>query len=183
MTTERFERSTFFTEEESGTSSSVGAKLPPITLTAIVTRTNVALQNIGKPAVLVFCTQETASTTEAIIHVIDSKYKLISDVFVAGIVDLRVVPKWFRFIAEAAMGTSYRDALGRVPKRLSDRECVFILPDWDGVVIDALGFQRVNQIAGIALLDETGTIVATYQQDDPGKHILAKLDDMMQQKM
>lgn len=179
MTTERINFSSASDDPESPETSLAKDSIPATTLTSVGSHVNVSLQEIGMPSVLIFCTQETAPMTEKTILLIDTKYALMQEVFVAGIVDLRIVPWMFRFIAEAAMTNSYHDALTRVPERLADRQCVLILPDWDGSVTRAVGFQGVNHTAGIVLLDASGTIVTTFQQDDPGDAVLAALDKLM----
>jgi hypothetical protein len=151
-------------------------KIPSVTLTAIGNNTPIDLQAIGKPTVLIFCTRETAGISEDICHKIDSKYQLISEVFVASVVNLEVVPWPFRFIAESAMRNVYHDLIARLPERLTDKDYIYILPDWDGSVTKAVDMPGVNRTAGIVVLDAAGTIVGTYQGDNPEEALLELLE-------
>lgn len=153
--------------------------IPAVSLKAIGSNRTIALHQFGKPAVLVFHTQETAGVSEAINHAIDGTYALVSEVLVASVVDLHIVPRPFRFIAEAAMKQSYQDVIKKLPAGLAPEEYVLILPDWDGSVTKAVGLRRVNKTAGVVVVDRTGIIAGVYQGTDPVPAALALLEQVM----
>lgn len=151
-------------------------KLPRATLTAIGSGRKVAIDSLGKPAVLVFHTRETIGVSEDMNHVVDDHYVLAEEVIVASVVDLHVVPSPFRFIPEAAMTKSYREVEERLPERLDASTHVLILPDWDGAVTRAVGAKHVNKTAAVVVADADGTIVGIYQGDDPTTAALGFLE-------
>jgi prolycopene isomerase len=153
--------------------------LPSITLTAIGSKRKIALHNIGRPAVLVVHTQETSDVSEAVNFAVDKKYDLVSEVMVASIVDLKIVPRPFRIIAEKAMTKSYQEVVDRLPEGLSGEDYVIILPDWDGSVTRALGLKKVNRTAAVVVTDESGAIVGTYQGNEPTTAALSLLEQAM----
>lgn len=157
-------------------------KVPHVTLTAIGSKREVALQHIGKPTVLVFCTQETSDASEAVNHFVDKHYDLVTEVVVASIVNLQVVPWPFRVIAETAMKKSYQDVVNRLPAGMTGEEYVVILPDWDGSVTKAVGLRHVDKKAAVVVLDETGTIVGKHQGDNLNDATLALLEKIMHPK-
>ncbi len=154
-------------------------KIPDTTLTAIGTGTTVPLQSIGVPTVLIFCTRETSGISEDVCRMVDTKYKLNTQVFVASVVHLETVPRFFRFIAEGAMEQSYREMLKKLPERLQDGEYVYILPDWTGAVTHAVGLSGVGHTAGIVVLDAEGTIQGVYQGDNPKEATMEMLAKVM----
>jgi cytochrome oxidase Cu insertion factor (SCO1/SenC/PrrC family) len=102
-------------------------------------------------------------------------YDLISQVFVASVVNLEVVPWPFRFIAESAMRNVYQELVAKLPDRLTDKDYIYILPDWDGTVTKAVGLHDVQRTAGIVVLDAEGTIVGMYQGEEPEETMMALL--------
>jgi hypothetical protein len=154
-------------------------KIPDTTLTAVGTGTTVALQSIGVPTVLIFCMRETSGISEDVCRMVDTKYKLNTEVFVASVVNLEIVPRFFRFIAEGAMEQSYHDMLKKLPERLQDGEYVYILPDWTGAVTHAVELEHVNRTAGIVVLDAEGTIQGVYQGDNPKEATMEMLAKVM----
>lgn len=137
--------------------------IPSVTFKTVFTNKSVTLDKIGKPAVLIFCTRETSQVSETISRKIDTKYELVHDVFIGSIVDLHVVPYLFRFIAESAMVNAYHDAFKQVPERLKERDCVVIMPDWEGAMAKALGLRDLCRSASVVVLNADGTIVGMYQ--------------------
>ncbi len=158
----------------------INGKIPNITLTAIGSKRHIALQHIGKPSVLVFCTRETSEASEAVNHFVDKHYDLVTEVVVASIVNLQVVPWLFRDFAEKAMNKSYQEVVSRLPAGMTGEEYIIILPDWDGSVTKAVGLRNVDKKAAVVVLDETGTIVGKHQGDNLNDATLAFLEKIMQ---
>jgi phytoene dehydrogenase-like protein len=146
----------------------VKEKLPDVTLKAIGSGREVSLRGIGKPAVLLFHTQETAdeaAKVNAAIRAVKA-CQTPDQLFIANVVDLHAVPKLFRNFAESAMKDSYKKAAETLPTEANPSEYVLILPDWDGSLTKAAGLSDVDKTAGVIVLDDSGHVVETYQGDD-----------------
>jgi hypothetical protein len=151
-------------------SERVAAKelFPDVTLKAIGSAREVALRGIGKPAVLLFHTQETAEEAAKI----NAAIRAVKDcqtpdqLFIANVVDLHAVPKLFRSFAENAMKDSYKKAAETLPAGANPVEYILILPDWDASLTKAIGMKDVDKTAGVVVLDAGGHVVETYQGAD-----------------
>lgn len=135
------------------------------TLKAIGSNREVTLNSLGKPAVLLFHTQETAEEAAAVNAAIraQSAYQSCDLLLIANIVNLQSIPKLFRGFAEKAMKESYEKAASSLADGMKPEDYVFILPDWDGNMTKSFGLKDTNKSAGIAVLDAYGNIIGTYQ--------------------
>jgi all-trans-retinol 13,14-reductase len=147
------------------------------TFKAIGSNREVNLSKIGKPAVLLFHTQETADQAAAVNSSLraQGQYKNCDALFIANIVDLRTVPKLFRGFAEKAMKESYERAASALPPEVDPKDYVLILPDWDGSTTKAFGLKDTNKAAALAVLNECGAVIGTYQGEDGESNALALL--------
>ncbi len=160
--------------------SSVSGQLPPVTLKAAGSGREVALNAIGKPAMLLFHTQETAEQAAKVNAAIRNVevYAKAENLFVANIVDLHGIPKLFRNFAERAMKGSYEEAASALPAGYSSEDYVIILPDWDGSVTKAAGLEKVNEQVGVLLLDTAGNMQGVFRGDAAVGQALALLERM-----
>jgi hypothetical protein len=135
------------------------------------------LNAIGKPAVLLFHTQETAEQAAVVNSSLraQDEYKNCDSLFIANIVDLHSVPKLFRGFAEKAMKESYEKAAASLPPNVDPASMVLILPDWDGSVTKTFGLKDTNRTAAIAVLDPVGNLVGVYQGESAEVNALALL--------
>jgi hypothetical protein len=146
----------------------VKEQVPDVTLKAIGSGREVALRGIGKPAVLLFHTQETAdeaAKVNAAIRAVKA-CQTPEQLFIANVVDLHSVPKLFRNFAESAMKDSYKKATATLPAEANPSDYVLILPDWDGSLTKAAGMKDVDKVAGVVILNGDGHVVETYQGAD-----------------
>jgi prolycopene isomerase len=143
----------------------VQGQIPAITIKAIVSNREVKLNAIGKPAVLLFHTQETAAQAAAVNSSLraQSNYQNCDSLFIANIVDLHSIPTLFRGFAEKAMKESYDKAASALSKEANPADYVFILPDWDGSVTKSFGLKDTNKSAGAAVLNRDGELVGMVQ--------------------
>ncbi|MBC8330722.1 MAG: NAD(P)/FAD-dependent oxidoreductase [Anaerolineae bacterium] len=154
---------------ESGSSRELSAstkgQLPATTLKAIGSGREIALDKIGKPAMLLFHTQETAEQAAKVNAAVRdvARFAKAENLFIANVVDLHSVPKLFRNFAERAMKSSYEEAAANLPAGYASEDYVIILPDWDGEVTKAAGLKDVNQMAGVVMLDADGNLIGVYQ--------------------
>jgi prolycopene isomerase len=144
---------------------------------AIGSNREVNLSALGKPALFLFHTQETAEQAAAVNRSLraQSDYKSCDSLFIANIVDLRSVPKLFRGFAEKAMKESYETAAASLPAGAKPEEYVLILPDWDGSATQAFGLKETNKTAALAVLNESGHVIGTYQGEAAEANALALL--------
>ena len=141
---------------------------------AAVSEREIALDKIGKPAVLIFHTQETAETAAQINEAIraESNYVKCESMLIANVVDLHSVPKLFRGFAEKAMKESYDKAAASLAKGLAPQDYIVILPDWDGSLTKSFGFKNTNKTAAFAVLDKNGNLAGSYQGSGSGAKAL-----------
>lgn len=137
----------------------------------------ITLNKIGKPAVLIFHTQETAEVAAKINETIraESNYANCDSMFIANVVDLHSVPKLFRGFAKKAMKESYAKAAASLAKGLNPQDYIVIIPDWDGSVTKSSGFKNTNKTAAFAALDKNGNLTGSYQGENPESAALALL--------
>lgn len=147
------------------------------TLKAIGSNREVSLSALGKPAVLLFHTQETAEAAAKVNETLraQSDYQSCESLFIANIVDLHSVPKLFRGFAEKAMKESYEKAAASLPAGADPTDYVLILLDWDGGITKAFGLKDTNKTAGVAVMETSGNIVGSYQGAVPDKETLKLL--------
>lgn len=162
----------------SNLSTGLGQSLQLPILKAIGSNREVNLHEIGKPAVLLFHTQETADDAAKVNAAIraDEKYHAAESLLVANIVDLRFIPKLFRGFAEKAMKENYAKAAASLPAEANSADYVLIFPDWDGSTTKAFGLKDTNKILALAVLDSNGNLVGSYQGNDAETHALKLLN-------
>jgi hypothetical protein len=149
-------------------------------LAAVASKRRIALAKIDRPAVLIFHARETANAAEAVNTAARARYPAVAveDLLIASVVDLRIVPRMVRGIAERAMRNAYQEAAAALPAGMTPAEYVLILPDWDGKVTAGMGFQNVNRQAGVAVLAGDGR-AAVAQGDDPAQIVMRLLAEVM----
>ncbi len=136
-------------------------------VTAIETGRSLTLNQVGHPLVLLFHTQDTASSAQSINESIRKHHPDPNVITVVNIVDLHAVPRMFRKIAERAMRSSFNEAAASLDSSFNPDECIVIVADWDGSITKAMGFENVDDVPGIAILDAKGDIAQTEQSADP----------------
>jgi all-trans-retinol 13,14-reductase len=150
-------------------------QLPP--MKAIGSGRELILNSIGKRSVLLFHTADTAEDAERInqaVRAVDV-YQACTFITIANIVDLHSVPKLFRGFAEKSMRESFDKASKSIPQGQDPQDYVIILPDWDGKATKCFGLGDTSKVVGLAVLDEQGGVVGTYQGNEPESHVLELL--------
>jgi hypothetical protein len=157
--------------------STSSTSAPAVTLKAAGSGREVTLNAIGKRSVLLFHTADTAEDAERInqaVRTVD-EYQACESVTIINVVDLRSVPKLFRSFAEKSMRESYDKASKSIPQGQDSQDYVIILPDWDGKATQGFGLGDTSKVVGLAVLDEQGGVVGTYQGAEPERHTLELL--------
>jgi hypothetical protein len=163
-------------------------KAPAMTLVAIGSGLRVTLNRLAKPAVLLFLARETANDGPPVNARLREVYPLASEVIMASVVDLHIVPRLVRGVAEAAMRLSYDKAVERFPLEfkppepgtpVDPQEYILILPDWDAAVTRAFGMRNPARTPGVAVLDRHGVVVGSQQGGDLAESALGYLEKIL----
>jgi prolycopene isomerase len=150
---------------------------PAVTFKAAGSGREVTLNSIGRRSVLLFHTADTAEDAERInqaVRAVD-EYQTCTAITIANVVDLHSVPKLFRSFAEKSMRESFDKASKSIPQGQDPQDYVIILPDWDGKATKGFGLGDTSKVVGLAVLDEQGGVVGTYQGNEPERHALKLL--------
>lgn len=153
---------------------------PSATLKAIGSGREVTLNAIGKPAVLLFHTADTAEDAQRINQAVRAvqEFQLCESVTIANVVDLHSVPKLFRSFAEKSMRESYNKASGSLPQGENPQDYVIILPDWDGSITKSFNLGDTSKTVGLAVLNAQGSVVGTYQGSESEIKVIEFLKDI-----
>ncbi|MBI5948793.1 MAG: hypothetical protein HY875_11710 [Chloroflexi bacterium] len=136
----------------------------------------VVLNSVGVPAVVCCMTQGSSEQGRALAVKVREHYPLASQVVTLNLVDLRSIPRLLRKVAENAMGGRYNETAKDVQAGKDPADYVFILPDWDGKTIKALGFDQVETAMGVAVIDRAGMVIGTHQGDGALEAVLGLLE-------
>ena len=139
---------------------------PNATLTAIGSRHRINLRQTGVLTLLVCHGRETAPEAARLHTAVRQRYPLASTLLAASLVDLKIVPRMFRGVAEAALREVHQQAVASLEEGMLPEEYIVILPDWDGGATAALGFRNTPNNAGVILLDGEGNLLEVYQGAD-----------------
>ncbi|MBK8417803.1 NAD(P)/FAD-dependent oxidoreductase [Candidatus Villigracilis saccharophilus] len=157
--------------------STSSTSVPTVTFKAAGSGRQVTLNSIGRRSVLLFHTADTSEDAERInkaVRAVD-EYQACTSITIANVVDLHSVPKLFRSFAEKSMRDSFDKASKSIPQGQDPQDYVIILPDWDGKTTKGFGLGDTSKIVGLAVLDEQGGVVGTYQGNEPERHALELL--------
>jgi hypothetical protein len=137
-----------------------------VTLTAIGSKRKIDLRQTGVLTLLVCHGRETAEQAARLHTAVRQRYPLASTLLAASLVDLKIVPRMFRGVAEAALRQVHQQAVASLEEGMLPEEYIVILPDWDGGATAALGFRNTPNNAGVILLDGEGNLLEVYQGAD-----------------
>ena len=157
--------------------STSSTSAPAVTFKAAGSGRQVTLNAIGKRSVLLFHTADTSEDAERInkaVRAVD-EYQACTSITIANVVDLHSVPKLFHSFAEKSMRDSFDKASRSIPKGQDPQDYVIILPDWDGKTTKGFGLGDTSKVVGLAVLDEQGGVVGTYQGNEPERNALELL--------
>ena len=156
------------------TRTSTAPSAPAITLKAAGSGREMTLNAIGKRSVLLFHTADTAEDAERINQTVRAvnEFQTCTSITIANIVDLHSVPRLFRNFAEKSMRESFERASKAIPQGEDPQNYVIILPDWDGKATQGFGLRDTSKVVGLAVLDEQGSVIGTYQGSEPELHAL-----------
>lgn len=142
-------------------------KLPGQTLTAYGSGRQIQVRRTGVPIVLIYHSRNTADLARDINNAVRDKYPQPSDILVASIVDLHIIPKLIRGVTEKMVEGEYHKAAAELGEGQAPEDIIIILVDWNGKMTKGAGFSDTNKQVGLIVLDAAGDLVDIYQGDDP----------------
>ena len=150
--------------------------IPPKTLTAIGSNRKITLPKTGRATLLIFHGRETAEAARVVNDAVRRRQPDAAQLLVASVVDLHIVPRLMRGLAERMIRQGYQDGSKELPENMPAPEYLIILPDWDGLLTKAAGMRDTEKSAGLALLDHEGVLLGTQQGGDLAQAALTLLD-------
>lgn len=126
----------------------------------------------GRPVVLVFHLQSTASAAREVNRAVREQYPSPEEVTVASVVDLSLVPPVYWMTVGIVLAQAYERASEELPDGADPEDYILILPDWGGVVSRRFGVRNTGRAAAVAVIDEEWNLAGTYQGQDPAGVVL-----------
>ena len=150
-----------------------GERAPHFSLLAAGSGRRVDTQDVvGRRVVLIFHLQGTAPTAREINRAVRIHYPDPEDVLVASVIDLSIVPPFYWMSVGLILGQAYDRAAEELPPGADPAEYVVILPDWGGLVSRRYDVENTGRAAAIVVLDEEGSVAASYQGERPVETVL-----------
>jgi hypothetical protein len=150
-----------------------GEKAPRFSLLAAGSGRRVDTQNVvGCRVVLIFHLQGTAPTAREINRAVRAYHPDPEDVLVASVIDLSIVPPFYWMSVGLILGQAYDRAAGELPPDADPADYVVIFPDWGGLVSRQYDVGNTGRAAAIVVLDEDGSVAASYQGERPVESVL-----------
>jgi hypothetical protein len=153
------------------------ASAPAITLTAVVSKRKIALNDVAVPTLVLLFDQGTSNTLDPVIAPVRDRWPTAERVQIANVVDLRKFPKIVRKVAETLMSNSYKQNAAGVPADRNPADYIIILPDWDAKVMKALGIESVSERLAAAVIAPGGKLIGWAQGDDAPARAVAMLEE------
>lgn len=165
--------------KEQSTSQESSVRAPKVTLTAIGSGRKIDLRQTGILTLLVCHGRESADEATQVHTAVRERYPLASTLVTASLVNLRIVPRMFRSVAENAIRKAYQEAVGRLEQGQMPEDYIVILLDWDASVTNSLGLYNTASTAGVAVLDGEGNVLEIFQGDDLASTAIRLLEKYM----
>ncbi len=154
-------------------------RAPKVTLTAIGSGRKIDLRQTGILTLLVCHGRESAEEATQVHTAVRQRFPQPSTLLAASLVNLKIVPRMFRGVAESAIRKAYQEAVTRLEQGQKPEEYIVILPDWDGSVTAALGLHNTASTPGVAILDGEGNVLEIFQGDDLASTAIRLLEKYM----
>lgn len=140
--------------------------LPRITIKAAGSNRCIVLDQLGVPCVLIFHSHENGDTARRVNETVRDRYPFASDVVIASVADLKIVPRLMRGMVEKFLNNAYHEYSSQLPAGMPAEDYIIILPDWKGKLSKAVGVQETGKIAAVAVLSPEGEIAGVYQGEN-----------------
>ena len=142
----------------------VGEPIPPFALTTVGSKREMSdALLLGRTSLLIFHDQHAQHEVQALQERVRLQRPDHTDVFIASVVNMSVVPAFLRQIALGIMEKGYTGAKERMPAGVDAADYVVILADWDGKVCKRFGAERVDKEPLLVLLTPDGLVGGLYR--------------------
>ena len=155
-----------------------GTPAPPFSLKAEVSERPVNLASTLGALLLVFHSYQTAPAVGEIIRAVRGQYPDPDHLLIAGVADMRPVPRLLRSTAKAFIKSAYNEASREVPAGQDPAKHIIILADWDGILYEAYRTPRTDRQVALVLVDQPKPIAGTYFGAQPAQAALSLLDNL-----
>ncbi len=153
-----------------------GGRAPFFSLISAGSGRRVSLREmLGRKTVLIFHLQGTAPAAHEINHAVREKYPSPSDVLVASVIDLSIVPPVYWLSVSIVLNTAYDKAAAELPAGANPADYVVILPDWAGLASLKFGIRNTGRAAAVVVVNEDATIAGLYQGESPVEAVMQLL--------
>jgi len=143
-----------------------GMQAPGFVLEAIGSGRTVAPAEAGAALLLIFHDQNSVEQVQALQENMRTRWPDASQLLIASVVNMSVVPVFLRSAAAGVMKAQYTKAATAMPAGLEAADYIVILTDWDGKVSDAYGARRVDRAPLAVLVDRAGVVQGLHQGKD-----------------
>ena len=155
---------------------SSGTPAPPFSMTAAVSNRPISLQNKADFLLLIFHSYQTANIVGDVIQAVREARPHPEDVLIAGVSDMRIVPRFLKGMAEKIIKNAYDEATRRVPAGQDPADHIIILPDWKGAVFTNYQVPDTSEEVALVFIGRTREILGSYMGPHPQKAALRLLD-------
>jgi hypothetical protein len=148
---------------------------PSFSAKAQVSDRPVSLQSTAGPLLLVFHSYQTAPVVAEVIRGVRNIYPSHDRILIAGVADMRVVPRFLRGAAKTIIRNAYEEAAKQVPPGQDPADHIIILPDWNGVMFKAYRVPDTSEQVALVLINDSKMIQGSYQGAQPVQASLSLL--------
>lgn len=146
-----------------------GSPAPTFKLTTIGSKRLFSLAELrGQWVMLLFADYSTATAARQTVEVVRRRFPDHTEIAIAIIIDLQMIPRLLHGAAERFIEGAYRDASKEIPDGFDPADHLIMLPDWSHKIAAGYGIGNVSQFPAVVLIDPEGKIAAGYQVPDSG---------------
>jgi hypothetical protein len=153
-----------------------GRTAPDFSLTAVVSKRQVTLQDGADQLLLIFHTYHTARLVGDTVKRVKRTNPDPDRLLVAAVTDLSSIPRLLHGVARKILSDAYQEAAQEVPPGEQVADHIVILPDWKGSVSKAYQVPKGNDKVAMVLIDQARLIQGTYVGQEPVEAALALLN-------
>ncbi len=152
----------------------------PFALTAVGSKREFSDRTlVGRTSLLIFHDQHAQDEVQSLQERVRLQRPDHTDVFIASVVNMSVVPDFLRQIALGVMEKGYTGAKEHMPAGIDAADYVVILTDWDGKVSKTYNARKISSAPLLTLIDGAGVVRGVQQGGDLAQAALAMLDGVI----
>ena len=148
---------------------------PTFSLRAQVSDRLVTLKSATGALLLIFHSYQTAPDVAGVIRAVRVSYPSPDQVLIAGVADMRVVPRFLRGTAKTIIRNAYLEASKQIPAGQNPADHIIILADWNGAFNKAYRVPPTNRHVALVLINDAKLISGSYFGPQPEQAVLSLL--------